>query len=118
MIGAAIAAMSVPLAFPFGVQAKEDGWFKKHFRGWVRDAQRNNAWPEAFVPGDRIRVREPFAIQIANAWQVENTLSDHHFDPQTGTKLTEAGKQEIAKILLQALPSSARSSSFVHSMPR
>src|SRR3569833_1795696 len=55
-----------------------EGWLKTKWRGFVRDTQRNNAWPEAFVPADRARVRDPFAIQTANGWRHQNTLGDQH----------------------------------------
>ncbi|HEX3872026.1 MAG TPA: hypothetical protein VHV77_16390 [Pirellulales bacterium] len=75
-----------------------EGWFKKHWNGFVRDAQRNNAWPEPFLPADRASVRQPFEIQVANAWQWQNTLSEFHFDDETG-KLNEAGRIKVQNIL-------------------
>ena len=80
-----------------------EGWLKTKWRGFVRDTQRNNAWPEAFVPADRARVRDPFAIQTANGWRHQNTLGDQHFDPETGT-LNEAGRLKVRSILALSPP--------------
>jgi hypothetical protein len=80
-----------------------EGWFEKHWNGFKRDYQRNNAWPEAFIPVDRARVRQPFAQCIANGYRAQNTLSDYYFDDETGA-LTEAGKEKLLTILTEMPP--------------
>jgi hypothetical protein len=80
-----------------------EGWFKKHWNAFKRDAQRNNAWPEPFIPGDRMAVRQPFIIQAANGWKVQNTLSDYHFVGDTG-ELNEAGRLKVKTILTETPP--------------
>jgi len=64
-----------------------------------RDFKRNNCWPAPFVCPDRQAVREPFVRMVAKGWTRENTLGDHHFEPETG-KLTYAGVLKVRKILL------------------
>jgi len=72
-------------------------------RSVVRDTKRNNCWPKPFPKADREAVRRPFVEMIANGWKLENTLGDHHFDPQTG-KLNRAGQLKVRAILLEGLP--------------
>jgi hypothetical protein len=72
-------------------------------RSVVRDTKRNNCWPEPFPKADREAVRMPFALMVANGVRRENTLGDHHFDPETG-KLNRAGELKIRSILLEGLP--------------
>lgn len=80
-----------------------EGWFRKHWNGFKRDYQRNNAWPEGFVPFDRSAVRNTFDQQIANGWRVQNTLDDHYFEEDSG-RLTEAGQLKIRTILTESPP--------------
>lgn len=80
------------------VEARAENWFKKHFNGLCADAVRNNAWPEPFIPADRISARAPFGIAIANGWRAQNTLCDYHFSPETGV-LTEAGQLKVRSIV-------------------
>ncbi|NLE36761.1 MAG: hypothetical protein GX621_01905 [Pirellulaceae bacterium] len=72
-------------------------------RSIVRDTKRNNCWPEPFIKADREAVREPFARMVANGWQRQNTLGDHHFDPETG-QLNRDGQLKIRRVLLEGLP--------------
>jgi hypothetical protein len=78
-------------------QLKADGWFPKMHR----DFRRNNCWPQPFVIPDRIAVRSPFEVMINNGWQVQNTLSDEHFDPETG-ELIGAGELKVRGILIES----------------
>lgn len=69
--------------------------------GWARlkgEVCINNMWPDQYVPADRVAVRAPFQLMIANGWRMENTLSDYHFDPESGA-LNEAGKLRVRDIL-------------------
>ncbi|MBN2022903.1 MAG: hypothetical protein JW809_08910 [Pirellulales bacterium] len=68
-----------------------------------RDFKRNNCWPDPFVCPDRQAVREPFVRMVAKGWVRQNTLGEHHFEPENG-KLTYAGVLKVRKILLEGLP--------------
>lgn len=72
-------------------------WFPKI----RRDFRRNNCWPQPFVVADRVAVRSPFQVMINNGWQVQNTLSDEHFDEETGA-LTGAGEMKVRGILIES----------------
>src|SRR4051812_27341275 len=71
------------------------------FHSVMRDFRRNNAWPCPFSPPDRCAARAPFAVMTENGWKTQNTLSEYHFDAETG-KINEAGVQKIRSILLDA----------------
>ena len=65
--------------------------------------QRNNAWPETFIPADRAAARAPFAICVANGWRAQNTLSEFYFDDATKT-LNEAGDLKVKAVLTATPP--------------
>jgi len=67
----------------------------------ARDTKRRNCWPKPFVAADRQSVRAPFAAMVANGWQSQNMIGDHHFIENTGN-LTPAGKLKISWVLTQA----------------
>ncbi|MBN1911421.1 MAG: hypothetical protein JW818_16885 [Pirellulales bacterium] len=69
----------------------------------IRDTKRNRCWPEPFVCPDRQAVRSPFVAMVAKGWIRQNTLGEHHFEPETG-KLTYAGILRVRKILLEGPP--------------
>jgi hypothetical protein len=69
-----------------------------------RDFRRNNCWPQPFIIPDRIAARAPFEVMIRNGWQVQNTLSDEHFNPETG-ELIGAGELKVRGILVDSPPS-------------
>lgn len=73
------------------------------FSKMKRDFRRNNCWPQPFIVPDRMTVRSPFEVMIRNGWQVQNTLSDDHFDPETG-RLSGAGELKVRGILLESPP--------------
>ena len=78
------------------------GW--KDF--WHRvslDWHRNNCWPDPFCYEDREAVRAPLAAMVNKGWQLQNTLSNHHFDPQTH-HLTRSAQLKIEAILTQSPP--------------
>ena len=66
-----------------------------------RDFRRNNCWPDPFVVPDRAHVYAPFGVMVSNGWRVNNTLGDHHFNPDSN-QLTESGVLKIRSILLEA----------------
>lgn len=74
---------------------------KNIFHTMKRDSVRNNLWPDAFVPTDRVAVRAPFALMVRNGWERQNLLADQHFKPGTD-ELNGAGKNKIKWVLTQA----------------
>lgn len=76
-------------------------WFHAACDSVATDFKRNNCWPAPFECPDRAAVRAPFNIMVQNGWELENTVSDHHFDESTG-KLTVAGQNKVYWILNQA----------------
>ena len=78
---------------------------KAHWHSfWNRvgmDFHRNNAYPEPFRYADRQIVNNMWNPHIARGWQIENTLSDHHFDRETN-QLTAAGQAKIFWIMNHA----------------
>jgi hypothetical protein len=76
-------------------------WFHAFSDSVVTDFKRNNCWPEPFICPDRATVRAPFNVMVHNGWQLQNTVSDHHFDETTG-KLTVAGQNKVFWILNHA----------------
>ena len=68
-----------------------------------RGYRRNVCWPWPYVCPDRMAVREPFGIMIANGWRRQNLLGDYHFNAQ-GTGLTKAGELKVQWIMTQTPP--------------
>lgn len=85
------------LALLLGPGQAQAEWFKKAHR----DYRRNVDWPQPFVVPDRIAARAPFGIMINNGWRTQNTLSDDHFDEESGV-LNEAGELKVRDILTYA----------------
>ncbi|MFH1918558.1 MAG: hypothetical protein ABIP48_01545 [Planctomycetota bacterium] len=83
-------------ASPAEAQAVQDFWHSV-----IRDAKRNNCWPEAFLPADRLAVRAPFALMVRNGWRRQNMLADHHFQVG-GNTLNEAGELKVRWIMTEA----------------
>lgn len=72
-----------------------------HF--WDRvhlDWHRNNAWPEPFVQVDRRAVRDPIAQMVEKGWEMQNTIPDELFDPES-QELTKAGQVKVRKTLTE-----------------
>jgi hypothetical protein len=69
----------------------------------ARDFARNNHWPEPFIYQDRDAVVAPFGVMIAKGWQVQNTLSSYHFQPDN-SRLAEAGVHRVQQILADPVP--------------
>jgi len=81
--------------------AAQAGWWGKLFHSMRTDFHRNNEWPYTFVYADREATLAPFDVMAYNGWRVQNTISDHHFDENTG-ELTEAGRIKVQWIVTQA----------------
>lgn len=63
------------------------------------DTKRNNCWPKPFLCPDRETVRAPLFVMVANGWERQNTLGNHHFK---GNELSEAGQLKVRWIVEQA----------------
>ena len=94
---AVIAAVTTSLTAP--LQAENP--VSSFFHSMVQDYKRRNCWPEPFEPRDRAAVRETLATNIQRGWEVQNMISDYHFEPGTAT-LTEAGRLKVEWILTEA----------------
>ena len=81
-------------------------WGGEFWNRFKKDTHRNNYWPEPFVTGDRLAVREPFAIQANNGWRLQNTIGDGYFEPET-QELNLAGQMKVKWVVTQS-PSSRR----------
>lgn len=96
-----IALAGTCLAVLFAAEASQaENWFSTKWNGFCAAVKRNNAWPEPFIPADRYAARAPFAVCVANGWRVQNTLTDYHFNDDTGT-LNEAGELKLKTIVTQ-----------------
>ena len=76
-------------------------WVNTFCHSVATDFKRNNCWPEPFVCPDRVTVRAPFQVMVENGWRLQNTISKHYFDEETG-ELTMAGQNRIYWILNNA----------------
>jgi hypothetical protein len=73
---------------------------------WERfdlDWHRMNAWPEPFLTTDRQLERAPFCVMVNKGWQLQNTISDFHFNPET-QELTRSGELKLQGILNDSPP--------------
>lgn len=64
------------------------------------DWHRNNAWPEPFQTLDRQTTWSHIMAYEVKGWQMENTLTDAHFDPETQA-ITSAGQAKLWWIITQ-----------------
>ena len=64
------------------------------------DFCRRNCWPEPFIAPDRQAAREPFAVCVANGWELQNLLFDPYFE-DNGVRLNEAAKLKIRWIMFE-----------------
>jgi len=62
---------------------------------------RRNAWPVPFVYSDRAAVRNAFGPMVANGWELQNMIADHHFEGDN-SQLTDAARIKIRWILTEA----------------
>lgn len=69
--------------------------------GFCCEWEMNVDWPHPFVCHDRIAVYNPINRMIKKGWNLQNTLSDYHFEEGT-SKLNEAGRQKLLTILTAA----------------
>jgi hypothetical protein len=93
-----VVALTAALAASTGGDAKSDDFFTRAGHEFCRDFARNNHWPEPFIYPDRDAVVRPFGVMIAKGWQVQNTLSEHHFQPDN-SRLADAGVHKVQQIL-------------------
>jgi hypothetical protein len=66
---------------------------------WV-NWHRNNCWPEPFTTVDAASVWNVVDLQVAKGWEVQNMLSDTHFEAD-GARLSAAGRLKVHAILTQ-----------------
>jgi hypothetical protein len=97
---AALAALSV-LALLVLPASAGDQPLKRAWNNFCRDFHRNNCWPDPFVVPDRVAVRAPINVMVAQGWKIQNTLGDHHFEGDTA-KLTEAGELKVRAVIAQS----------------
>jgi hypothetical protein len=64
--------------------------------GW----HRNNCWPEPFTQADTASVWNMIDAQTAKGWEVQNMLSDAHFEADN-TRLSAAGRLKVHAIMTQ-----------------
>ncbi len=95
----ALAALATCIAVCSSSRA---GWTDFWHRATV-DTCRNNCWPEPFESIDRQDARAPFEAMVRKGWQMQNTLSPLHFDPQTN-QLTHAAERKIEWIITENPP--------------
>jgi hypothetical protein len=81
----------------FAGQAQAGDW-EKFWSKFHLVKQRNEAWPQPFMHQDQISYRSTFAPMVDAGWQVECTLNEVHFDPNSH-ELNKAGEARIASIL-------------------
>jgi hypothetical protein len=74
-------------------------------RFWL-DYERMNCWPEPFQSVDRAAARSYFSLMKEKGWRLENTMADHHFDPDTN-ELNRAGELKI-KVIVTEMPANRR----------
>ena len=80
----------------------------QHASGWDTfwhnfgvSAKRMNHYPEPFIYADREAAKEPFRIMVRNGWQMQNTIGQAYFNPET-QELTRAGELKVRQIVLQS----------------
>jgi hypothetical protein len=95
------AALALTLLFSATASQAGNNWFRRQWNNFCLDYQRNNAWPEPFIPNDRAAARAPFAVCVANGWRLQNSLGDQHFESDSAT-LTDAGNLKVRTILNEA----------------
>ncbi len=89
-------AVAASLAATNPAHAEGDGfWDRFHL-----DFHRMNCWPEPFLHADRVATQTPLIAMTDAGWQLQNTLGDHFFDPQTQL-LTQAGQLKLRWIATQ-----------------
>ena len=98
----ALAALTALALFALPASAG-DQLVRRAWNNFCRDFHRNNCWPDPFIAPDRVAVRAPINVMVAHAWKLQNTLSDHHFQDDSG-QLTEAGELKVKSILMESPP--------------
>lgn len=80
-------------------QPVEAGWWD-HWDRAKLDFHRMNCYPEPFVQADRRATQAPFNVMTNKGWQLQNTLGNQHFNPET-QQLTRSGELKVMNILNQ-----------------
>jgi hypothetical protein len=96
VFGGVVFALSAALA--------EAGWMTAVRRNFNRGYHRNQCWPLPFNCLDQQSVRAPFALQVANGWQLQTTIREDHYEPGS-EKLNAAGRRHVHWILNEPPPS-------------
>lgn len=100
MLRQVLTVVTVVLAFGSSLSAQDSDWD----RFWARyrvDRARNEAWPQPFLHYEQQSIRNPFAAMVQSGWQVQNTLTEHHFDPETH-ELNSAGLHMVQTVIRES----------------
>jgi hypothetical protein len=97
----ALVAVIASVAFSLTAPLQAENPVSSFFHSMVQDYKRRNCWPEPFESHDRCAVEGMLASNIQRGWEVQNMISDYHFEPGTAT-LTEAGRLKVEWILTEA----------------
>jgi len=89
-----LVALAVVITWILVPSTSRAGW-KEFWRGVQADWCRNNCWYEPFNDIDRQDVHAHLNAMVAKGWQMQNTLSHYHFDPQTN----QANRAAEAKLM-------------------
>jgi hypothetical protein len=89
-----LVALAVVITWILVPTAGQAGW-KEFWRGVQTDTCRNNCWYEPFNHIDRQDMQAHLNAMVAKGWQMQNTLSHYHFDPQTN----QANRSAEAKLM-------------------
>ncbi len=93
-----VVAFAAAIATTYRGAAQADDFFSRLGHEFCRDFERNNHWPEPFIYPDRDAAVQPFGVMIAKGWQVQNTLSENHFQADN-SRLADAGVYKVQQIL-------------------
>jgi hypothetical protein len=91
--------LAFTLIVPQAVSA--ENWF--YWRTWRSHWRENVAWPEQYFDADRSAARAPMQLMIANGWRAQNTISNYHFDEETGM-LNDTGREKVHSVLFDHPP--------------
>jgi len=97
-----VAFLTIIVASLAGSQSARADW-NSFWHGVHVDFHRMNAWPCPFNAPNRAAVRNHWGAMTQKGWQLQNTLSHHHFDPDT-QKLTHAGELKLRAIATVSPP--------------
>jgi hypothetical protein len=95
-----LAAIFTVLTLTSLASVAQAGWGEFWYRVHV-DLQRMNCWPEPFQKADQQVAIQPLVAMTDAGWRLQNTLSDHFFDPEKHL-LGQAGQMKVRWIATQA----------------